>query len=32
MQDVLIVLTWHSSQKSKSEPVARLLFIFPYNN
>jgi hypothetical protein len=31
MQDVLFDLTWESSQKSKLVPVARLLFVSPYN-
>jgi hypothetical protein len=31
MQDVLFHLTWQSSQKSKLVPVARLLFVSPYN-
>jgi hypothetical protein len=32
MQDVLIILTWQLSQKSKSVPAARLLIVSPYNN
>jgi hypothetical protein len=32
MQDVLFVLTRRSSQKLKLVPVARLLFVSPYNN
>jgi hypothetical protein len=32
MQNILIILTWRLRQKSKLVPMARLLFVSPYNN